>query len=47
MLHRIESFCHQLTRDVGHFDQQQWAVVIALVIVAGVFLLRGYGTRTY
>lgn len=47
VLHRVESYFYQLTREVGHFDQHQWMVVIALVIVVGVFLLRGHGFRSY
>jgi len=47
MLYRIESYCHQLSRDLGHFDQQQWMVVVSLVIVVGFFLLRGYGSRSF
>jgi len=45
--HSLESYFRQLTREVGHFDQQQWMVVIALAIVVGIFLLRGYGSRSY
>ncbi len=47
MLYRIESYIRHLARELGHFDHQHWMVVIALVIVVGIFLLRGYGTRTY
>ncbi len=47
MLHHFETFCHQLSREVGHFDQQQWAIVIAVVIVVGIFLLRGYTPGSY
>lgn len=46
MLHRIESYCHQLNREFGHFDQQQWSIVICLAVVVGVFLLRGHVSRT-
>ena len=47
MLHRLESYFRHLANDLGHFDQQQWTVVIALTIVIGIFLMRGYGTRSY
>ena len=47
MLYRFESYCRHLAREVGHFDQQQWMIVIALVVVVGVFLLRGHRFRSY
>ena len=47
MLHRVESYCYQVVRELGNFDQQQWLVVTSLAVVVGVFLLRGYGSRSF
>jgi len=47
MFHHVESYFRQVGRELGHFDQQQWLVVTALAIVVGVFLLRGYGSRSF
>jgi hypothetical protein len=46
MLNRLESYCYQLTRELGQFDQQHWMIVFCLTIVVGAFLLRGYGLRS-
>jgi hypothetical protein len=46
MLNRLESYCYQVSRELGQFDQQQWMIVFCLAVVVGAFLLRGYGTRT-
>lgn len=47
MLQRVESYSHQLVRELGHIDQPQWMVITALAVVVGIFLLRGYGTRSF
>jgi len=45
MFHKFGSYCDQIVRDLGIQEHQQWIVVVALVVIAGIFLLRGYGPR--
>ncbi len=43
MLHKFGSYCDQVIKEVWVHDQDQWVVVVFLVVIVGIFLLRGYG----
>ncbi len=39
-------YFNQLLNVINNMDRQQWALVLAAVIIAGFFLLRGMGSRS-
>ena len=46
MFHKFGSYCDQVIKEVwvlDHEQWEQWGVVVFLVVIVGIFLLRGHG----
>jgi len=46
MLEKLFDLGGHVTRHVGHLDRNQWLLVMACVVVVGLFCFRGFGSRT-
>ena len=44
-MHYLWRFIDEVTRYAGQLDRQQWVVISVLVLVLGLFTLRGFGSR--